>query len=219
MSRRAYVLAALLALTLLALASPSAGASFSVDTFSAAPVDPRAAAHSDFTVAFDLPGDEQLKDLDVDLPPGLVGNPNAAARCSAADFASDSCPAASQVGSTTIEATATIILIPTPITASGDIYNLEPQPGEPARLGIIVRPLVLGLGNIFLQSPVRVRTTSDFGLTSILRDMPTSSAGIPIKVDSISLTLAAAASGGSFMTNPTSCDAATTRVRATSYDG
>ena len=218
MSRRAYVLAALLALALLALAAPSAGASFSVDTFSAAPVDPRAAAHSDFTVAFDLPGDEQLKDLDLELPPGLVGNPNAAARCSAADFASDSCQPASQVGSTTIEATATIILIPTPITASGDIFNLEPQPGEPARLGIVVRPLG-PLGKIFLQSPVSVRTTSDFGLTSILRDMPTSSLGLPIKVDSISLTLNAAASGGSFMTNPTSCDPAATRVRATSYDG
>src|SRR3954470_6648412 len=219
MSRRAYVLAVLIALALLAFAAPTAGAAFSVDTFSAAPVDPRAAAHSDFTVAFDLPGDEKIKDLDLDLPPGLVGNPNAATRCSAADFAADSCPATSKVGTTTIGATATIVVVPMPLTANGDIYNLEPQPGEPARLGIIVRPLVFGLGTIFLQSPVRVRTTSDFGLTSILRDMPTSSAGIPIKVDSISLTLNAAASGGSFMTNPTSCDPATTRVRATSYDG
>src|SRR3954468_22521964 len=102
MPLRPLALAAPLALTLLALAAPSAGASFSVDTFSAAPVDPRAATHSDFTVAFDLPGDEQLKDLDLDLPPGLVGNPNAATRCSAALFAADNCPASSQVGTTTI---------------------------------------------------------------------------------------------------------------------
>src|SRR3954469_17400173 len=123
MSRRAYVLAALIALALLAIAAPTAGAAFSVDTFSAAPVDPRAAAHSDFTVAFDLPGDEKIKDLDLELPPGLVGNPNAASRCTAAQFGADNCPAASEVGTTTIGATATVV-IGIPITANGTIYNL-----------------------------------------------------------------------------------------------
>src|SRR3954453_23562628 len=102
MSQRPLALAVLLALTLLASIAPSAGASFSVDTFGAAPADPRAAAHSNFTVAFDLPGDEKIKDLDLELPPGLVGNPNAATRCSAAQFGSDNCPASSQVGTTTV---------------------------------------------------------------------------------------------------------------------
>src|SRR3954452_4213370 len=136
MPLRPLALAAPLALTLLALVAPSAGASFSVDTFSAAPVDPRAAAHSNFTVAFDLPGDEKIKGLDRELPPGLVGNPNAASRCTAAQFAGDTCPPASQLGSRRIKPSTTCIILPEQITATPDIYTLEPQADEPARLGI-----------------------------------------------------------------------------------
>jgi hypothetical protein len=217
--RRIITFAGFLLIALSTLAAP-ASASFSVDSPTASPTDPRAAAHSNFTIAFQLGGDEKIKDLDVELPPGLVGNPNAtSARCTEAQLASDGCPAASTVGSTTIQADATLILVPVPITAQGTVYNVVPHAGEPARLGIVVRPMTAGLGNIVLQSPVSVRSTSDFGLTSILRDMPQTSLGLPIDVNAISLTLNADASSGKFMTNPTSCGPNTTRFRASSYSG
>ena len=220
MRRRLNTYAALAVIALLTLAAP-ARADFSLGGASAAPADPRAAAHSNFTVSFDVDGSEKIRDLDLDLPAGLVGNPSSTtARCTEAQLNADTCPAASTVGTTTIDADATLIVLPVPITAQGTIYNLVPRAGEPARLGIVVRPLpALGLGKIFLQSPVDVRTTTDFGLTSILRDMPQTAAGLPIDVTGISLTLNADASGGKFMTNPTSCERATTRLRAVSYAG
>ena len=216
--RRLKTLAGLTSIAVLAAAAP-AQAAFSVDSLSAAPADPRAGANSDFTIAFRLGGGEQIKDLDLDLPPGVVGNPNNSGSLCAEDvFAADACPADSTVGSTTVESTATILLVPTPITAAGTVYNLVPRAGEPARLGIVVRPSG-SIGKIFLQSPVSARTSPDIGLRSTLRDMPRESSGIPIRVDAISLTLNGAASNGPFMRNPTSCDPATTRMTATSYDG
>jgi hypothetical protein len=217
--RRLRTFAGLTLVALLAAAAP-AHAEFTVASLSAAPADPRAAANSDFTIAFRLGGNEQIKDLDLDLPPGVVGNPNnTGSRCSEVAFNDDACPVDSAVGTTTVESTATVALAGVPITASGTIYNLEPRAGEPARLGIVVRPAEGFLDRIYLQSPVSARTTKgDVGLRSTLRDMPRDSKGVPIRIDAISLTLNGAASNGPFMRNPTSCDPATTRISATSYD-
>ncbi|MCW3001248.1 MAG: hypothetical protein JWQ20_546, partial [Conexibacter sp.] len=54
---------------------------------SAAPVDPRAGAHSDFNLSFSVtnPGD-YLRDLSVDLPTGVLGNPMATVRCAESDL-------------------------------------------------------------------------------------------------------------------------------------
>jgi hypothetical protein len=213
--RRLKTFAGLTLLVLLAVAAP-ARADFSVDAVTAAPADSRAGANSDFTVGFRLGGSEQIKDLDLDLPPGVVGNPNTTgSKCTEAAFTADACPADSTVGSTSIEATALLA----PITASGTIYNLEPHAGEPARLGIVLQPAG-PIGKIFLQSPVSARTTpGDIGLRSTLRDMPKDSAGVPVRVNAVNMTLRGAVSNGAFMRNPTGCDAATTRISATSYDG
>ena len=72
----------------------------------AAPADTKAGAHSDFTLSFDLGGSETIKDLDVNLPAGLLGNPNNAAKCTMDQFNGDACPAESQVGTQTVNSTA-----------------------------------------------------------------------------------------------------------------
>jgi hypothetical protein len=216
--RRAAIwgLAALVA----AVASPtSAHAALGVASFSAAPADPTAAAHTDFGLAlrFSDPGDD-LRGLTIDLPAGLIGNPSAAPRCTSAQLQADACPAATRVGATSVEAGAAIL--PVPITAPGDVYNVVPQNGDPGRLGIVVRPLGGLSGKIVLESPVTVRDSSDYGLRSTLTDMPRTLGGIPIDVRAISLTLSGtAAAGGAFMTNPTRCTPATSVVTATSYGG
>ncbi len=201
---------------MLALASPANAAGLGISSFTVTPSSTQAAGHPDLTVAttFSDPGDN-LKNETIHLPPGLVGNPNAATKCSQADFAADSCPAASKVGSVTVDATAIIALVATPVTAPGDVYDVAPSPGEPARLGARVRPLLGLLGTIGLPVQVSVRPT-DFGLDTSIKNIPTSLNGIPTEIDSMSLTLNGATSGGNFVTLPSSCTPATTRIDVSS---
>src|SRR3954451_22187606 len=98
--------AAFLAATLAAVlwAAPAANASFGVTAFSAAVTDAsnhavtQAGAHPYVGVTdFTLSGSENVRDIRVDLPPGLISTPQAADTCTDAQFPS-SCPASSQVG-------------------------------------------------------------------------------------------------------------------------
>ncbi len=80
--------------------------------------------------------DASLRDLQIDLPPGLVVNPNAVPTCSNADFAhfenevGSKCPASAAVG---------YVLVRPPgeedATDPAAVYNLVPPPGAAARLG------------------------------------------------------------------------------------
>lgn len=107
-----------------------------------------------------------------------------------------------------------------PIAAPGTVYDLEPSVGEPARLGIEVRPIAGVLGTIRLQSPVSVRDGSDFGLTSTLDGLPNSFNGLATTITGMDLTLfGTTANGGRFVTLPTSCAVAATRVAVAPYSG
>ena len=75
--------------------------------------------------------DGLLKDLQIQLPPGLVGIPNLLPHCSHADFIAKSCPAASQVGTIVLNTTATVEEFP--------IFNLEPLPGNAAELAFTAK--------------------------------------------------------------------------------
>ena len=83
---------------------------------------------------FQTPGcsrtDADVKDLDVPLPQGMVGNPTAVPRCSQLVFqtaANDSCPPDTQVG-----------VLQVGFYGKGNpvqyapVYNVEPPPGQPA---------------------------------------------------------------------------------------
>jgi hypothetical protein len=86
--------------------------------------------------------DGDLRDLDLDLPPGLVLNPNVVSTCAASQFetprgspfqeglSGESCPDASQVGVVTVRSA----------HGGGDtrtfgVFNLVPPAGFPAQLG------------------------------------------------------------------------------------
>jgi hypothetical protein len=200
-----------------ALAPAQAHAALGIASLTAAPADTTAGAHSDFRLTIGLSGaSDDLRNLRIDLPPGLIGNPQATPRCTRAQLMADACPAASQVGSTRVTAAALGLQIVSP----GTVYNVEPNPGDPAKLGIVVRPIGGLLGKFMLESPISVRDAGDYGLTSTLTDMPRSLNGIPIDVRAIDLTLSGSvAGGGAFMTNPTRCTPATTTVTVQSYGG
>ncbi len=186
--------------------------------------NPQAGAHSNVTIHMDFTAG-QVKNLTVGLPPGMVGDPNATPQCTVAQLNGDTCPANSEVGSVTANATVTLLtLVQVPVTVNGTLYNLTPQPGEPARFGIVLRPLSVPplppiLPNIILQSGVQLR--SDFGLDTIINDIPntTLNAGdTTINSQTITLDGIAPGTGKPFMRNPTSCGNHTTNFSAVPYN-
>jgi hypothetical protein len=182
----------------------------------AAPTNPAAGAHSDVNIHMDF-GGGQVKDLNVALPPGLVGDPNAAPLCTVAQLNAASCPANTQVGAVT--AVANLLSLPLPLTVPGELYNLVPQPGEPARFGIVLHPPLFPV--IILQSAVQLRDT-DFGLNTVINDIPNTTllpGDTTIVSQDITLFGVAPGTGKPFMRNPTSCDPATTFFAAAPYSG
>src|SRR4051794_30502604 len=105
-----------LAFVLLLAAPASAQAAFDVSSFTVAPAGLAAGSHPDVSIALGFSGDEHVRDLRLSLPPGLVGNPNATVRCSAAKFQADACAANTRVGTTSVRST----LLGLPVDASGD---------------------------------------------------------------------------------------------------
>ena len=220
---------AVAALACLALA-PAANAALGFQGLSAAPANPNAGANSDINVhiGFTSPADD-VKNLTVGLPPGLVGDPTATPLCTLAQLQADSCPAASQVGTVTTNANAHLLPplpLTVPLTVNGSLYNVEPAPGQPARFGIVLRPtgsdpLPL-LEKIVQVSDVQLRK-SDLGLSTVLSNIPNvaHAAGgglsVPIDITAIDIHLNGTVGGQGFMRNPTSCGTKTFGFAATSY--
>ncbi len=214
-ARAIGVALAALAVTLMLAAQASA---MTISSFSLKPDTTAAGGHPNLTISTGFAGGD-AKNLILHLPPGLVGNPSAATLCSQSDFASESCASSSVVGS--ISANVALLgLLPT--TVSGQIFNLQPVSGEPARFGFLLRAVPLPLGHlptdVMMQSPVTVRT-NDFGLDSTLTNIPNSVAGLPLTISGVSLTLNSHAAKGPFTQNPTSCNPANATVDVVGYDG
>ncbi|HEY2053662.1 MAG TPA: hypothetical protein VGH14_06980, partial [Solirubrobacterales bacterium] len=132
------------ALLLCALAPAGAHAAFGVAQFSATArnadgtIDLRAGSHPyAYTVFLQMNQDAEgnpegnLRELIVDLPAGMVGNPQAVPRCSGADFEGQfpHCPGNTQIG------VAKAKLAGTTDTAIVPVYNLTPPLGVPASIG------------------------------------------------------------------------------------
>jgi hypothetical protein len=207
---------------------PASAQALGLSNLSAAPADTQAGAHSDFHIHMGFSGG-QVKDLTVGLPPGMVGNPNATLKCTVTELNGDNCPDNTVVGSVTANVSVTLLglgLLP-PLDVDGDLYNLDPQPGEPARFGIVLRPLDLGgvlpnlLPPIILQSAVQLRP--DFGLNTVINMIPSKTvADGDTTINSQDITLFGSRPWMSepFMRNPTSCDHEhTTTFSAVPYSG
>jgi len=106
----------------------------------------QAGAHADLTVSFKLSEKENVpyaktRDVVVELPPGIFGNPEAFPKCTSAQFGTDpessECPLDSQVGSTEISVQEGFFLT----FADEPIYNM-PAPGGDvvARFGFYAGP-------------------------------------------------------------------------------
>jgi hypothetical protein len=167
-----------LAALLVALLGPSAAqADFGLKSFSVAAtnedgsIDTQAGSHPyEYTVSFEFNQDlnelveGNVSQLTLDLPPGLVGNPQAVPQCKRADFVfnlATICPGDTQVGLADLKADHGGII------ARLGVYNLTPSPGVPATLG-----LTLASNNSFQDASLR--SGSDFGIRISDLTLPTS---------------------------------------------
>lgn len=214
----ATLIAAVAALALI----PASASALGFANLSATPDTTQAGTYTNLHIHMDFTGG-QVKDLAVGLPPGEVGDPNATPKCTVGQLNSstgtaDGCPANTQVGAVNVQAQ---LLALVPVTVNGKLYNLEPNPGEPARFGIVLHPDPLGITQpIILQSAVQLRT-SDFGLTTVINNIPnkTLANGDTTILSQDIILFGVAPTGRPFIRNPTSCNPATTTFSGVPYAG
>jgi hypothetical protein len=131
------------------------------------PAPPSSGSGVDF-----IPAQGDLKDIEVALPAGLVGNPIGLARCSAQQFntfrlvesentvSPNECPDGSAVGVVKVEQLEGNGGVGAPIP----LYNLMPPPGMPAQLGFRI------VGVPFYIN-TKLRSDSDYGISAYLQNI------------------------------------------------
>jgi hypothetical protein len=185
----------------------------------------QAGAHPDATVSVARGGteDEDLRDMIITLPPGLIGNPEAVAqKCTQAQFTADTCPASSEVGTTTANANGAGLPVPLP-AVSGTVYVLEPEPTDAGTLGIVLRPP--GFDKLFVVNHIQTQklANGDYALRNEVLNMPRQITLLGLPIADITLTSlvlnlnARTTDGKAFLTNPTSCQPADSSLEAHSY--
>ena len=182
-SRAALLAAALCAALLLLLAPAGAEAAFGIAGFDGEVLDPTGGAYTqagghpfaatttlNLNATFNGEGetvpDESVRGIEVQLPPGFVGNPLATpARCTEAQLSGGApksigvCPDSSQVG-------VAQIAVPEgfPGVTAVPVYNMVPAADEPAQLGI--RYLTTDV-----HIAAAVRSESDYGVDATLHNV------------------------------------------------
>jgi hypothetical protein len=197
--------------------------------FTAETVNPQAAGYSPFILSFSRQDSEQeISGLTVSLPPGLTAKIAGVGKCSeaqlaaaaanssgAAEAASPSCPAGSEVGTVTAGSG----VGSEPLLDTGKAYLTGPYKGAPLGLAVIV-PAVAGpfdLGNVVVRTALYVNPSTS-QVTAVSDPFPTVvratgtdgvTDGFPIRMRSITITL----NRSGYILNPTSC--ASTAIDAT----
>jgi hypothetical protein len=81
---------------------------------------------------------EEPRDISVDFPPGLIGNPLSVPRCTLAKFWAEGCPASSQIGTVTVNVNAFRHSTFPGVFITTPFYNLAPEVGHAASFGFLV---------------------------------------------------------------------------------
>src|SRR5690349_7722788 len=161
-----WLVAALVAMA--ALASPAL-AKEGIESFTTTSSTSAAGDHPtiETNIVLENPGSpEAAKDITVNTPAGVFGNPLAVTQCTAKQFAGQECSADSQVGLVTIHAN--YEGNPNFLLGTAPIYSLKTTPETTANLAFIT-PIL----DIPINIPVTVRTAKeeDFGLRFTVSDI------------------------------------------------
>ena len=174
-------------------------------TFAAGTTDNQAGAYSPFTATVARTDDDgELSAIQVTTPPGLLGTLASVPLCGEAQAAAGSCPAASQIGHTTVLAGAgsSSLALPIPGGPATPVYLTGPYKGAPFGLSFVV-PAVAGpfnLGTVVVRAAIHVDPVT--GAVTITSDpLPSALDGVPLKLRTVGITI----DRSGFMFNPTSC--------------
>jgi hypothetical protein len=168
-------------------------------------------------------GSQELKGLNLTLPPGMAAKFAGVAECSDAAIASAeaktgkqeqaaaSCPASSHLGTVTVGAGAG----PAPYYVKGDAYLSGPYKSAPLSMAIVT-PAVAGpfdLGTVVVRAPLYIDPETAQG--TVKSSFPTILQGIPLDIRSIAVSI----DRQDFTLNPTSCEAKAVTGEAISVQG
>ena len=242
--RRRIALLTLVAAAAAAFSAPARAADefdkYAVESVSTSLSTTQAGAHADFTTAFELTlkGGKPYaatRDVDVALPPGIIGNPQNFPRCTVAQFGNDvqksECPVDSQLGITEV----TIAGNPSG-TFTEPIFNMEPPKGSdivarlafwaalyPTFVNVRVNPidysLVASVEGAPSVSPLASATTTLWGVPAApIHDALRLTPMEALNNETPAGGRAASLPPVPFMTNPTDCSLQReVTVTATSY--
>jgi hypothetical protein len=199
----------------LGVGASAASASMSVSSFQIAPSGTQAGGNPNVTVAanFSYTGADSIENATIALAPGLLANPTAATVCPASEFAAETCPSSSQIGTGSIAATAPSLSLN--LTLPVSIYLIAPQGSELGRIGVIANLDDYPVAS--LSAPIDLRTSPNIGVSIPLSGIPDQVDGISTQINGISLTLYGTVNGKPFTRLPTACGSAGTGITVTSY--
>lgn len=155
-------------------------------------------------------GNQEVKQIDVDLPPGMVaklrgieycpqsGIDAAGSRSGKDELASPSCPSSSHVGTAKISAGSGSA----PFATDGQVYLAGPYKGAPVSL-VFVTPAVAGpydLGNVVVRAALNVNPET-VEVHAVSDPIPNVFGGVKLDIRSIEVDL----SRKDFTINPTTC--------------
>ena len=151
------------------LAGSSARADFDISEFGVSnsignEFSREAGAHADFTTVLDFSGQEQVRDLRVDLPAGMLGDPTVASHCTSAQLVENigrnsNCPVDSVVGSVMVRGK------DGPVGDPGSrvpLYNMVAPVDAPALFAMNYSSVI-----VLFKPTVR---PSDYGITTTVND-------------------------------------------------
>jgi hypothetical protein len=167
-----------------------------------------------------------LKRIRVDVPPGLAANPEALPKCSQAQFKANTCPAASEVGTTELSAVAAETLLLEGL--KGKVFNLEPPAGLPLDFGINIEPAGALTAPVQLFLEGHVDWSGDyheyFEINNVPEEAEVKLLVLPVKAKlktvMSKLNFNGNAGIGNFLTLPSVCSPSTTsHLEVESYSG
>ncbi len=155
-------------------------------------------------------GEQNLKSLQLVLPPGAAGSLAAAPACPLADARAGSCPDSTRIGTirNTVGSGNALLTVP------GELYLSEAiEPGDAASIAVRVPAKVgpIDLGQVVLMNRVQIRE-SDNALVVTSTEIPASLEGVPLPIRRIEILV----DRPGFFLNPTGCEP---RTLTASFNG
>jgi hypothetical protein len=169
--------------------------SFTGESLSAA-----AAAPTSFSTTFSRnDGEQDFSGAAVSLPAGVTGLLGSVPLCGEPEAALGTCPAASQIGITTVAAGAG----PHPFWVSGNVFLTGPYNGAPFGLSVVVDAKAgpFNLGDVVVRAAINVNPITA-AVTVTSGAFPQIVDGVPLRVRTVNVLV----NRPGFMLNPTNCD-------------